>query len=176
MLKLYKRGKRGMRYWEAWAQVLWVVIHQGKVGERGQVKHLEPVAGKSPEEVIAEAASLPRQKGYTEIPVEEHFQVVVQYRLKTWGSAKDLKRSHKIEDLLNESLGWTGNGHCDGNDIGSGTMNIFSLAVDPKLATEMIVNTLREHSLLDEAVIAVREKDDYQVVYPAGFAGKFSLF
>jgi hypothetical protein len=43
MLKtLYKRGRTGIRYWEAWARGVRVVVHEGKVGETGKVKYLEP--------------------------------------------------------------------------------------------------------------------------------------
>jgi hypothetical protein len=156
MLKLYKSGRTGVRYWEAWARGAWVVVHEGKLGERGKVKHLRPREGKTPKQVIAEAAEKPRAKGYAEVPMAEHYQVVVQYRLKTWGSAEDLEKGHKVEDLFNECLGWTGNGRCDGNDIGGGCMNIFSLAVDPELAAGTMVAELRKHKHLGGAVVAVR--------------------
>ena len=175
MLKLYKQGRGGMRYWEAWARGVWVVVHEGKLGERGKVRHLEPQEGKTPEQMIAKAAETPRSKGYSEIPMEEHYQVVVQYRLETWGSSEDLAKAHKIEGLLNECLGWTGNGHCDGNDIGSGSMNIYSVVVDPQLAVETIITELREQGLLERAVVAVRYREEYRVLYPADFNGEFSL-
>lgn len=176
MLKLYKSGRTGVRYWEAWAHGVWVIVHEGTLGERGKVKYLEPQDGKSPEEVIAEAAEKPRSNGYAEIPLEEQHQVVVQYRLKTWGSAKDLEKAHRIEGLFNECLGWTGNGRCDGNDIGSGTLNIFSVVVDPDLGAATLVEELRNKRLLKGAVVAVREGDDYRVVYPTRFKREFSLF
>jgi hypothetical protein len=134
-----------------------------------------PTRGPSAEEIIAEAAEKPRQKGYTEIPMGEHHQVVVQHRLPSWGSVQDLKKGHRVEDLFNECLGWTGNGRCDGNDIGSGTMNIFSYVVDPKRGVETMLAPLRQHRLLKGAVVAVREGDDYRVVYPARSKSAFSL-
>jgi hypothetical protein len=175
MLKLYKRGRTGVRYWEAWARGVWVVVHEGKLGERGKVKHLEPQKGKNPEQIIIEAAAKPRAKGYTEIPMEEHYQVVVQYRLKTWGSVEDLDKAHKIENVFNECLGWTGNGRCDGNDIGSGCMNIFSIVVHPELATQTMIADLEKHGLLEGAVVANRYGEDYRVVHPPNCQGKFSL-
>jgi predicted DNA-binding WGR domain protein len=175
MLKLYKRGRGGVRYWEAWAHGAWIIVHEGKLGERGKVKHLFPEDGRTPEQVIAEAAQKPRQRGYAEIPMEQHHQVVVQYRLKTWASAEDLEKGYNIEELFNECLGWTGNGCCDGNDIGSGTLNIFSDVVDPQIGAETIIATLRKHRLLKGAVVAVREDDEYRVAYPSRFKGDFSL-
>jgi hypothetical protein len=175
MLKLYKRGRGGVRYWEAWARGAWVVVHEGKLGERGKVKHLEPQQGKTPDQVIAEAAEKPRAKGYAEIPREEQYQIVVQYRLKTWGSVEDLDKAHEIEHLFNECLGWTGNGFCDGNDIGSGSLNIFSIVVDPQLAAQTMIVELQKHDLIDGAVIAARYGEEYRILHPPDFKGKFSL-
>lgn len=176
MLKtLYKRGRGGIRYWEAWARGVWVVVHEGKLGERGRVKHLEPREGTTPDQVIAEAAEKSCAKGYTEIPREQQYQVVVQYRLETWGSDKDLDKAHEIEHLFNECLGWTGNGFCDGNDIGCGCLNIFSIVIDPHLAAHTMIAELQEHQLLNGAVVAVRYGEDYRTLHPPDFKGEFSL-
>ena len=175
MLKLYKRGRTGIRYWEAWASLPMVVVHEGKLGERGKTRQLLLEDERTPEEFINALAQKSRDKGYAEIPREEQYQLVVQYPLTTWGSAKDLSKSHKIESLFNECLGWTGNGRCDGNDIGSGTMNIFSIVIDPKIAGATLVEELRRNDLLEGAVVAVREGEGYRVLYPDGFKGDFSL-
>jgi hypothetical protein len=178
MLTLYKHARGGLRYWEAWEFDGWVAVHEGKVGERGKTRTLSRRRGKTPEQVIVEVAEKPRAKGYAEIPIEEQHQVVVQYQLKTWGSAKDLDKAHKIEDLFNECLGWTGNGFCDGNDIGSGSMNIFSIVVDPHLAVQTMIAELKRRRLLKGAVIAVRKvegEEEDRVVHPPDFEGEFSL-
>jgi hypothetical protein len=176
MLKLYKRGRKYVHYWEAWEHSHWIVVHEGKLGERGKVRYLPRGKRKSAERRIAEAAKEPRAKGYAEIPRDEQHTVIVQYRLKGWGSPEDLQKGHRIEGLFNECLGWTGNGRCDGNDFGSGTMNIFSIVVDPDLGATTMVDELRKHRFLKGAVVAVREGEEYRVVYPARFKGKFSLF
>ena len=178
-VRLYKRGRRGIRYWEAWTRqgvATWGVVHEGKVGERGKAKDLLPWPDHPVGQQIAEAAQKVRQKGYAEIPMEDHYQIVVHYRLQTWAAVADLDKAHRIEDLFNECLGWTGNGFCDGNDIGSGTMNIYSLVVDPELGAAMLVEELRKNRLLKGAVVAVREGEDYRVVYPTRFKGEFALF
>jgi hypothetical protein len=59
---------------------------------------------------------------------------------------------------MNECLGWSGLGHCDGGDMGSGQMNVFCYVVDAAIAERVIVNDLKEHALLDGAVIAQRLK------------------
>jgi hypothetical protein len=177
MLKLYKRSRGVTRYWEAWVHDVgvWVVVHEGRLGERGKAKLVKPREGKTPEQAIAEAAEKPRAKGYAEIPIDEQFQVVVQYRLKTWGSVEDLDKSHEIERRFNECLGWTGNGFCDGNDIGSGCLNIFSLVVDPQLAVRTMIAELRKLRLLRGAVIAARYGEEYRTLHPADSKEEFSL-
>jgi hypothetical protein len=175
MLKLYKRSRGVTRYWEAWDHGVWVVVHEGRLGERGKSKLVKPRKDKTPEQAIAEAAEKPRAKGYAEIPNDEQFQVVVRYRLKTSGSVEDLDKSHEIEHRFNECLGWTGNGFCDGNDIGNGCLNIFSLVVDPQLAVRTMVAELRKLRLLRGAVIAARYGEEYRIIHPPDFKGEFSL-
>jgi hypothetical protein len=175
MLKLYKRSRTGIRYWEAWERLPMVVVHEGKVGERGKTRQILLDDDRTTGEFIEALAEKPRAKGYTEIPGDEQHQLVVQYPLKTWGSTKDLQKCHRIEALFNECLGWTGNGRCDGNDIGSGSMNIFSIVVDPELAATTLLEELRKTNLLDDAVLAVRDGNEYRVVHPIGFESEFSL-
>ncbi|WP_244951636.1 hypothetical protein [Pseudoalteromonas luteoviolacea] len=44
---------------------------------------------------------------------------------------------------MNETLGWTGLGHCDGGSIGSGTMEVCNYVVDFKVAKTVIENDLK---------------------------------
>lgn len=125
--------------------------------------------------MIAEAAEKPRAKGYAEIPKDEYFQIVVQYRLTTWGSVEDLDKAHEIGHLFNECPGWTGNGHCDGNDIGSGCLNLFSIVFDPALAARTVIAELQKNDLLDGAVVAARYGEEYHVLHPPDAKGEFSL-
>src|SRR5262245_23924080 len=177
-VRLYKRSRRGIRYWEAWTRGLWGIVHKGKVGDRGKTKDLPPWPDQPPvEQQIAERAEKARGKGYVEIPRQEQYQIVVQYRLQTWGSVEDLRKAHEIEHLFNECLGWTGNGFCDGNDIGSGCLNIFSVVIDAELVVQAMVAELQKHKLLDGAVIAslYGDEEEYRVLYPSDCKDEFSL-
>jgi hypothetical protein len=105
-------------------------------------------------------------------------QVVIQYRVKGMGSAKDLGKADVIENLMNECLGWTGLGNCDGQDIGSGTLNVFCDVVDGALAESVVINCLHENGQLDGSVIARRERDgdeEFKVFWPKNFSGEFEL-
>lgn len=175
MLKLYKRNGAGILYWEAWTDAGRVVIHEGRLGQRGKARYERRPKGTTAKQFITAAAQERHAQGYEAIPVDDHYQVVVQYPLKGQGSARDLDKAIKIQGLFDECLGWTGNGHCDGHDIGSGSLNIFSDVVDPKLGAKTLVAELKKRRLLEGAIVAVREGENYHVVYPVRFRGAFSV-
>jgi hypothetical protein len=176
VIKLYKCDGQGIRYWEAWDSTGKVVVHWGNLGDTGETREIRLKKGQSSAEIIANESTKPRTEGFQELPLDEHATVIVQYKTKGWGSSKDLDKRHKVEDILNECLGWTGNGHCDGGDIGSGSINAFSFVVDPHLAKDAIVAALKKEGLLKGAVIAFRRGDeDYTVLWPDDFEGEFSI-
>jgi hypothetical protein len=100
--------------------------------------------------------------------------VIVQYRIDGFGSEDDLDRRHAVEDLLNSRLGWTGLGHCDGGDIGSGTMNIVCLVVDPDLAAPVIVRELEQKGHREGVTLAVERDGEFEVRWPPDYQGPFS--
>jgi hypothetical protein len=100
--------------------------------------------------------------------------LIVQYCTEGWGSPEDLERCHRGENILDEQLRQTDNGYCDGNDIGSGTVNIFLHVLDPYRAMETITETLGKARMLDEATIALEIEEGFQVLWPQDFVGEFS--
>lgn len=118
-------------YSEAWEADGEVVLHWGDTGERGKSQIIPLQRNESSEKFIADEADKYRAEGYRELREGEEHTVLVQYQVDGFGTPKDLDKRYAIEDLLNEALGWTGNGRCDGGDIGSGTMNVCCLIVNP---------------------------------------------
>jgi hypothetical protein len=176
MLSLYKRTSRGRLFWQAWSNSGQLAINEGKVGARGKSRLVRPPRGTTLKQLLAGLETEKRAEGYAEIPEHEQHWIVVQYNLKTWGSAKDLDKAEKLEFLFNECLGWTGNGYCDGNDIGSGELNVFCVVVDPKLGAKTILAELKNRPrLLAGAVVAVREGEDYRVIHPPRYQGDFAI-
>jgi hypothetical protein len=177
MLKLYKKGPKGLQYWEAWQDNKDIVVHWGTVGDTGQDKKLRLKAGEDADSRIEQESQSARADGFEEI--EPNSELVLQYKCDGWGSANDLEKRHQIEDLMNECLGWTGNGHCDGGDIGSGSMNVYCYVVDRLAGVEAVIAKLREVNLLDGALIASKhnvenEDEQYKVHWPLNFSGEFS--
>jgi hypothetical protein len=176
MIKLYKRSEDQIHYWEAWEDGNKIVFHWGVLGERGETRKVRVDRWKSAERIIAKEAKKRQFEGYHEISVDAHKSLIVQYRTEGWGSPQDLEKRYAIEDWLNECLGWTGNGHCTGGDIGSGTINIFSYVIDPYIARDEVVGALRKAKLIRGATIALESEDGFEVLWPEDFDGEFAYW
>ena len=175
MLKLYRRDGSDFQYWEAWdAGNGTVVTHEGVVGQRGTDSAHKVPRRKKPDAFIGELAREPAKNGFAPLPEEDHAEMIVQFKTADSGTVDDLDFRSNVEGLLNETLGWTGNGHCDGGDIGSGTINVFSEVVVPAEAVAATRAALQERGWLDQAVIAVRNDHDYIVVWPPDYGRPFS--
>ena len=174
MIKLYKRSERQIHYWEAWEHDDKIVFHWGVVGETGQTSEHWPTQSHHHHRVIEEEAGKRRAEGYSEITIEDHRTLIVQYRTQGWEPALALEKRRKVEELLNEWLGWTGNGHCDGGDIGGGTINVFLLVVDAYLATKTIIEALKKTRLLSGATIALENEDGFDILWPHDVTREFT--
>lgn len=136
MQKLYKLTDGDLYYHEAWKDKENITEHWGKVGERGETRD-HKVSGNTIDSVLAPAI----KSGFE--PVEAEHVLMVEYSINGMGNKVDLKKRHELESELNELLGWTGLGNCDGGSIGSGTMEVCCFVVDFSLAKRVIEEKLR---------------------------------
>jgi hypothetical protein len=83
------------------------------------------------------------ENGYKPLNPEDSAVLVIEYKVAEFGSDSELQKRHALEGKMNETLGWTGLGHCDGGSIGSGTMEVCCIVVDFPLAKRVIEETLR---------------------------------
>ncbi len=149
MFKLYKRIKRLLHYHEAWAQGAKICEHWGIVGERGETtehkrnKKLSEV--KNLEQVLAK----PLGEGFKPIEVDDHFILLIEYPVEGMGTTKYLAKRNALENRMNETLGWTGLGNCDGGSMGSGTMEVCCFVVDFKIAKRVIEEDLKNTKFAD---------------------------
>ncbi len=91
----------------------------------------------------------------------------------------DLEFRREVEALADTCLRQANEGHCDGGDIGSGTVNVFCTVGDGQRACDLVVNAL-ESAGLEGAVIAFVDDNevedvDPRVLWPKDFAGSFSV-
>jgi hypothetical protein len=163
MLKLYRND----HYWEAWYADNEVTIHWGGLGERGEMREIPVRSRKGAQSIIEREAQQPRANGYREIEIDQLSPLAIEYPIDGMGTLRDLYKRHKIEELMDECLGWTGLGHCDGGDIGSGTINIFCFVVDHEKALPVITEELKRNHLLEGArIILFSDEDENRVLFP----------
>jgi immunity protein 39 of polymorphic toxin system len=172
MLKLYRLSPGEPRYWETWETPGGVTIHSGRLGEKGETARL--FAGDASRRLVHAEAARRRAEGYAEIPLEDHATMILQYRIEGFGTEADLDKRNRVMNLMDEALGWTGLGHCDGGDIGSGTTNVFCPVVDPELAVPVIVRELERRGLLEGLTLAVETEEEISVRWPPDYQGEFS--
>lgn len=136
MLKLYKITDTSKHYWETWEDDGIHTVHWGELGTRGDFKELKSISQKKAKSVIqAEIESLTVQ-GYGEI--EDEFTLIIEYAVDGMGSKADLAKRNKLQERMDETLGWTGLGCCDGGSIGGGTMEVCCMVVDFEVAKAVI--------------------------------------
>jgi hypothetical protein len=89
-------------------------VHYGKVGAKGQNKTVKVKFWQSPDSVIKKELADAWKERFQELDIEDHVVLLVQYQIDGFSDENDIKKRYAVEDVLNESLGWTGNGICDG--------------------------------------------------------------
>jgi len=174
VLKLYKKEEDKTLYWEAWPEGEEIVIHFGVLGQQGETTNIPLPEFEPPETAITKHAEEARSAGFAEVEQEELFEVIVQYRIEADGDENDLETAYQVEEVLNEALGWSGLGHCDGSDVGDGTLNVYCYVVDAKVASEVIVQELKSKDLLRDVVVAYQDRDEqFVVLWPENYTGVF---
>ena len=128
MLKLYKITDTGKHYWETWENNGVHTVHWGELGTKGQSKELKSTLLKKAESVIQAEIDGLTEQGYGEI--EDEFTLMIEYAVDGMGSQVDLAKRHRLQERMDETLGWTGLGNCDGGSIGSGTMEVCCFVAD----------------------------------------------
>jgi len=143
MLKLYKLTDESKHYWETWDIGDGNhTVHWGKLGEKGESKIIQKSFLRKPETIIqAEIDSL-LAEGYRLIDEDEERRLLIEYTVDGFGESEDLDKRHRLEDRMNETLGWTGLGNCDGGSIGSGKMEVCCFVVDFDIAKKVIIADL----------------------------------
>ena len=130
MLKLYKLDGQPKRYWETWEHKGTHTVHWGELGTKGESKEIEAGLISNPTTLIQKEVDQQVSEGFAPVEAEDHATLLIEYAVGGMGSLNDLEKRHRLEARMNETLGWTGLGHCDGGSIGSGTMEACCLVVD----------------------------------------------
>ena len=154
MIRLYTRINGILHYHEAWSSGDEIIEHWGIAGERGETKtHKLP---KNADRGAAVAAVLEKAMADGYVPIDEigEATLLIEYPVDGFGTPQDLQKRHALENRMNETLGWTGLGNCDGGSIGSSTMEVCCFVADFEIAKRVI-----------EADLAGTEFADYKRIY-----------
>ncbi|MFC3209652.1 hypothetical protein [Planomicrobium okeanokoites] len=169
MIKLVKEVDNTVAYWEVWKDGKKLTVHSGFVGETGEAEEVKLKMFERAEKIMEELAEEKLAEGYDYLDEDELIELVLQYPYEEQHMEKALEKRQQVEDLMNNCLGWTGNGACDGGDIGSGTTNIFNYVIDVEKALKTILEELTEENLLANVKIAFLDEDEeYIGLYPKG--------
>lgn len=154
MIRLFNKIGNILHYWESWENEdgKSATVHWGVVGEYGETKLVKAGIFSNPQKEIQKEIST--LDGYSEIPLEEYHILIIEYAIDGMGTDAELQKRHALEDKLQEILGWTGLGYCDGGSIGSGSMEVCCLIVDYEIAKKVI-----------EAHLAQTEFMNYSNIY-----------
>lgn len=145
MIKLYKRIDNKLNYWETWDNDdKSAIVHWGLVGQRGQDKEVKGGLFSNFRGIVQKEMNERLKEGYAEFEEDSLVFLEVEYLIDGFGTEEDLDKRHRLEERLNELLGWTGLGHVDGGSIGSGTMEAGCVVVDFDIAKMVIEDDLKD--------------------------------
>lgn len=143
MIKLYKRIEGRLHYHEAWTRDDDIIEHWGEAGHRGQQRIHDLSAGKDEDEALESVLSKARENDFAEIDESNLVTLLIEYEIDEMGSSQDLEKRHALEVRMDELLGSTGLGHCDGGSIGCGSMEVACFVVDADNARRVIAEDLQ---------------------------------
>jgi predicted DNA-binding WGR domain protein len=142
-MKLYKFSDAKKEYWEVWDNGdKSHTIHWGELGTRGESKIVNSSFLKKSESIIKHQIDELVAEGFKQIDEEDQFILVIEYAIDGMGNYEDLEKRNRLIDRMNDTLGWTGLGHCDGGGIGSDTMDVCNIVVDFEIAKSVIEKDL----------------------------------
>ena len=143
MVKLYQSSDGSRHYWETWEETPGIHrVHWGELGTVGESKLIKSTFLRKAERTIQKEIDERISEGFTPINPEDHAILMIEYQVDGMGSEGDLEKRHRLEDRMNETLGWAGLGACDGGSIGSGFMEVCSFVVDYDVAKKAIEEDL----------------------------------
>ena len=143
MLKLYRFAEEKKEYWETWeSESRAHSVHWGELGTRGESRTVKSTLFAKAEKSIQKEIDRLVELGFRPIDIDDHRTLLIEYAVDGMGTKEDVEKRHRLESRMNETLGWTGLGICDGGSIGSGSMEICTFVVDFDLAKTVIEKDL----------------------------------
>jgi hypothetical protein len=154
MIKLYKEIEGVIHYWECWENDnKSSIAHWGVLGERGSDEVID-------NERAEQEINNHMEQGYVEFNELETSMLFIEYTITGMGTIKDLEKRHRLEERMNDAMGWTGLGHCDGGSIGADSMEVCCMVVDYEIAKKVIETDLKDSEFADYSSIYLAEMEE----------------
>jgi hypothetical protein len=115
----------------------------GIVGQSGEHKEVNGGLFSNFRKTVQTEIDEKLKEGYAEFDEDKMAFLEVEYKIDGFGTDQNLDKRHRLEDHLNELLGWTGLGHVEGGSIGSETMEAGCVVVDFDVAKKVIESDLK---------------------------------
>jgi hypothetical protein len=145
MLKLYKEINNELHYWETWDKDKSTgIVHKGIVGTKGNFREVKSRFFTSFHKKIQIEILEQTENGFRPIEHENHARLLIEFNVDGMGTEKDVEKRQQLQSRMDETLGWTALGFCDGGSIGTGTMEVCCFVVDFEVAKKVIENDLKE--------------------------------
>lgn len=149
-MKLYKRIDSQIHYWETWdVDDKTGAIHKGIVGEQGEYIEIKSGVFSNFRKKIQKEIDEYCEAGYQEVDIEDHYTLLIEFAVEDMGTNEDIEKRTRLQERMDETLGWVGLGHCDGGSIGSGTMEVCCYVIDFEIAKAVIEQDLLDTEFAD---------------------------
>ena len=169
MLKLIKNQEENILYAEIWQDGQEAIVHEGKVGDMGESYSIEFETELDYSVLLQDYMDNKTKDGFSQLQEEDMTTFSVCMSVESFGSEEDLTLRNRMEEILNEFLGWTGNGYCDGTDAGSGSMNIYCKVLDVEKALHGIKAALNDLGVSNKLTLGYEDDNDtYVVLFSTG--------
>ena len=143
MRKLYRFSVEAKEYWETWqAESGDHIVHWGEIGTKGQSKTVKGSLLRPASKIVRDEMKEAERQGFSPIELDDHAVLLIEYPVDGMGTEQDLEKRYRLQDRMDETLGWTGLGSCDGGSIGSGSMEVCNYVVDFHVAKQVIERDL----------------------------------
>lgn len=169
LTKLIKEGGNGFLYWYIWKDEMTLKVHSGSVGDIGETREIQLSLSEKANESIDELVNQKIKEGFRYIEEQDLITLLVEYSYKKDKIQETHKKRHYMQDIIDGSLFWTGNGYCDGGGMGIAVAQIFNYVLEVKKAAKEILKELENENLVEGVKISYLNhlNGQYITLYPS---------
>ncbi|WP_144549670.1 hypothetical protein [Bacillus sp. X1(2014)] len=165
---LIKQDVKEVLYWVIWRDRRILKVYSGTVGEVGRKNEILLSLSSEVKETLNKIVKEKINEGFRYIEEDDLTTLIVKKCNKKDDDKIALKKQTYLKNVIDGILFWTGNGYCDGGEIGMEVSQIFNYVIDVEKAVQEIIEELENENLLEGVEISYFNsvKDEYITVYP----------